>query len=1569
MGSLSPEAAKKPARRSGGKITRRHSTGSSPAGQSESSSHVHNRPLELRSAVDMDAADIAAALAEARRLLNEGTISEDELSKIEIVESLAAATAESFDRKVRTWLALDEQSQTPLACLEIVQDMMAKKEALLAFDFLHENAEPRGWLRRRPFIMSAANRKTEEEKAGGAFSADDSLFQLRKCHARALFEVGSLEAAKGLLLEIHAEGMSDLSMLSLLGRTLKELAMQSQNRGNMDVAKGEMILTQKIFLEAFRRAKVEASVTLEPHISNIETGGSPPSKPPRDNSRSSFVLQRPKSLRSPNRDRSAQRSVERRSSRDGGGETNDRRRSWEARFHAELAARIHEDWRRNRGALADGRFVQRIKTIDGVEHDIANLDFVDLPEVMQASNLRAARDAGSAIDAAIAAGIPLDRKFIESASKLQHIQWMEFDLNLTGGDPARGFNAEQHVPYEFLTEEEKNKDRNVVYMGIRAQYDLRLRRVDQLSQHENVYKRVVEEDHAWVPRMHVRRQIAHSLHEVWREQRARGDGTFTPRIKVVEGVEYDIANLTFDELPPEFQDSNLTAAHCACSSVERGYIDGADVDGVLFREAASRTQHVQWMDENRSWADPSLLCDYDALSEEEKEKDRRIVDIALKAYREYAFALFQQIPAVDRPATFAGFSQELATFGNAMRVRGDLASSVDLLEIDQDALLKVREEWRRAEEAAARAQSNDGPVRGFRRLILNVFVGLRSTPRPRDTTGAGILLHPTDESVTAISKSNEDSVCAAVTIGVELAHTARISSNTELAIDVSNEVILLCSLLPRNLLDKNATLQISLGEAFLHLGEIKYAFECYTRAKAILVSDSKWKVLHKTKMQGLHIYMLVSQAAMKDQLCEAMENPRFAHNEANKFSRRFESSEAEECDDWPSSSRGGHRRMKSAEEYEDSFEDTQDGDLEVVAESFACSTEQIKRMRKKLENLFNSEVPVVGVFVGDSFGHDNTAGNGRKLKTSRKDEYTNARLETRVTRRISNIIAEMRIGVGFSMGLPGADIVFLETVLSNGGDVFVVLPCPRAEFEAAFLRAEPTVTKTTRSGSLETNTPRNRWAKINKFVHNKDGMRWKARMHSIFNRAKCIYEVGLEGALHNPSAMEYCFRVMAGLAIEHAKSIGASLETLGLIIPDHMQGIGNLQKSSSYDRFADATRKGGPLPPTPTRQRTTPTLSPQTNISSTVPPHVMNLLYALWQQWRWDPFIVDLGEESDDDNLESPTPEPHTVDSPYRPDSDPRREQKKTKLKAKFKKAMKKSDGSFEDALNGLFAGKNTIPTSPESRPALGIMIPPPLTLDALHELGSQEVSPLPSPLRSADRRIDSPNKPLFSPLRWHNPKFPTRLQSPEGVSPLPSPLAPLGAPPSPFPIPLPSPGPSPGPSAEHFVRSTSAEMIRNPEINLNLDLVAPPPMVGGDPAPTTTPTTTPTKRQRRLRRLSAGKAKIADLLREARVRDGTSSVTEKLDRELVQGKRQDVVGIMFADAVGFSKLREVHMYAFIKTFLGRVGELVEEIPVESELRPIVMNTWGDGIFMAFRTARAAVRRLVSLLFLSFVAA
>ena len=72
-------------------------------------------------------------------------------------------------------------------------------------------------------------------------------------------------AAKGILLQIHAEGRSDLPMLSLLGRTLKDIAVSSLERGHLDAAKAEMVLTQKICLEAFRRAKIEASLVLQPH--------------------------------------------------------------------------------------------------------------------------------------------------------------------------------------------------------------------------------------------------------------------------------------------------------------------------------------------------------------------------------------------------------------------------------------------------------------------------------------------------------------------------------------------------------------------------------------------------------------------------------------------------------------------------------------------------------------------------------------------------------------------------------------------------------------------------------------------------------------------------------------------------------------------------------------------------------------------------------------------------------------------------------------------------------------------------------------------------------------------------------------------------------------------------------------------------------------------------------------------------------------------------------------------------------------------------------------------------------
>ena len=47
---------------------------------------------------------------------------------------------------------------------------------------------------------------------------------------------------------------------------------------------------------------------------------------------------------------------------------------------------------------------------------------------------------------------------------------------------------------------------------------------------------------------------------------------------MVDGVQYDIANLDFELLPPALQESNMSAARAACTSVEHACIEGMDLD-------------------------------------------------------------------------------------------------------------------------------------------------------------------------------------------------------------------------------------------------------------------------------------------------------------------------------------------------------------------------------------------------------------------------------------------------------------------------------------------------------------------------------------------------------------------------------------------------------------------------------------------------------------------------------------------------------------------------------------------------------------------------------------------------------------------------------------------------------------------------------------------------------------------------------------------------------------------------------------------------------------------------------
>lgn len=164
-------------------------------------------------------------------------------------------------------------------------------------------------------------------------------------------------------------------------------------------------------------------------------------------------------------------------------------------------------------------------------------------------------------------------------------------------------------------------------------------------------------------------EVGSRLHDDWRNNRKLEDGTYTPRWKVTKDEEYepidgksrineqgelevDIANLSFNELPKEWQKENLEAGIAATSIIgNRTELSNEEM------EAASEKVHNEWcsrrMDvirrymnelerrgvneeeikvktnEKFEW-DLSLMVDYSELSEEEKQKDRNQVIQALK---------------------------------------------------------------------------------------------------------------------------------------------------------------------------------------------------------------------------------------------------------------------------------------------------------------------------------------------------------------------------------------------------------------------------------------------------------------------------------------------------------------------------------------------------------------------------------------------------------------------------------------------------------------------------------------------------------------------------------------------------------------------------------------------------------------------------------------------------------------------------------------------------------------------------------------------------------------------------
>jgi len=71
----------------------------------------------------------------------------------------------------------------------------------------------------------------------------------------------------------------------------------------------------------------------------------------------------------------------------------------------------------------------------------------------------------------------------------------------------------------------------------------------------------------------------------------------------------------------------------------------------------------------------------------------------------------------------------------------------------------------------------------------------------------------------------------------------------------------------------------------------------------------------------------------------------------------------------------------------------------------------------------------------------------------------------------------------------------------------------------------------------------------------------------------------------------------------------------------------------------------------------------------------------------------------------------------------------------------------------------------------------------------------------------------------------------------------------------------------------------------------------------------------------------------------------------------QTVMAMLFADAVGFSKLTEEQVPRFVEHFLGAVAELVARTAAaRPPYAPVAKNTWGDGLYFVFASARDAGR-------------
>lgn len=123
--------------------------------------------------------------------------------------------------------------------------------------------------------------------------------------------------------------------------------------------------------------------------------------------------------------------------------------------------------------------------------------------------------------------------------------------------------------------------------------------------------------------------LGSDLHEVWRTSR---------KLKNVSD-EVDIANYSFEQLPPNWQYENLEAAKVAIEQVYDKTIASEPITPEELEQMGAKI-HEEWLKRN-PWAydtkygDPKLAVPYEQLSKEEQDKDKAQIGLAQAKVQAY----------------------------------------------------------------------------------------------------------------------------------------------------------------------------------------------------------------------------------------------------------------------------------------------------------------------------------------------------------------------------------------------------------------------------------------------------------------------------------------------------------------------------------------------------------------------------------------------------------------------------------------------------------------------------------------------------------------------------------------------------------------------------------------------------------------------------------------------------------------------------------------------------------------------------------------------------------------------